>query len=54
MSQEELQAKFNKCLAYSDAAHAKAQSATIVDWIFDRDAINPAYQVLAKALHAPL
>ncbi|MCU1733757.1 MULTISPECIES: MmgE/PrpD family protein [unclassified Pseudomonas] len=54
MSQEELLTKFNKCLAWSDAAQARAQSATIVDWIFDRDAINPSYQVLAQALHAPL
>lgn len=54
MSQEELLSKFHKCLAWSDAPQARAHSATIVDWIFDRDGINPSYEVLAKALHAPL
>ncbi|MFJ4371361.1 MmgE/PrpD family protein [Pseudomonas japonica] len=54
MSQEELLHKFDKCLAYSDAPHARAHAATVIDWIFDRDGINPAYTVLAQALHAPL
>ncbi|MXN79313.1 MmgE/PrpD family protein [Burkholderia sp. 4701] len=53
MTQDELIAKFDKCVGYANLAHVTANRTAIVDWIIDRADRNPKYEQLAAALHAP-